>query len=836
MQSHLYNIIVCTTFARHTKPLHKAQPCKRATNIILFNKPHFKFFILAFVPLISTVVNSQTIKGKVTDINNHPLEFVTVVLKCDTLFSKIVLTDSTGLFTIKECPLNKKCSLTVSFVGYSDIDTNFISRSNLNFNFLLKLNNTQLKPVTVISKKPLIERKIDRLIFNVENNLLTTGMGSDEIFKIIPGVKMDELGTISINGISGAAVMLNDHLLNLKGNELVSFLQGLRSQDISSIEVIAHPPASFDAEGVGGIIKIITKKKRTKGVELGAGSTYKQGVYAKLFEDASLSFKNEKWMIYASLNNKNLKGFIKSNDDRTIQNNLYSFTRSDNIISKNNSFGWRGGFQFDFTKSQTIQFEAISNIGNSNALHSIINTQVFFNNQLDTTINNINPFKNNSKNFTYSFNYNWSIDSIGSNFKILSDYSVSNSISHDTSLNSYFDKNNYFVYQLNRYGNIGDSLHVFTAQSDLDLKLKDKKSELQFGMKYSNANNFSGNDYFLYNFANSIWKNDSTQTNHFNYKENILAGYLNFNSKIKRLEYIAGIRIENTQSKSISTTTNSQITTNYINYFPNLFLKYSLNDSIGRSISFSYNKRISRPLYIILNSFKYFYDQYTIKQGNPYLKPSIEHSFATVFSLNNRLSFSLSYYFNKNVLSDVHLLQGNYTVETFTNLSSEEGYYLETTYTNNVTKWWNSMVDIALVISKFRSPDFEQNYAGVNFSTTNVVNFNSHVSFQTDFNFSSKGYDRFSRSNYNTAILSIAFQYKFLKNKLSCRIGMNDIFYREGNMSLTENYQGQITNTLFKRDSRVFFIGIRYNLKKGLKKENRQIEKSNNDEMQRTYN
>ncbi|WP_287101626.1 outer membrane beta-barrel family protein [Hydrotalea sp. AMD] len=682
----------------------------------------------------------------------------------------------------------------------------------------------------------MIERKVDRLVFNVENNLLTTGMSSDEIFKIIPGVKIDELGTISINGISGAAVMLNDHLLNLKGTELVSFLQGLHSQDISSIEIIAHPSASFDAEGAGGIIKIITKKKRSKGIELGVGSTYKQGVYAKFLEDASVSFKNEKWVVYVSLNNNNSKNFYEGINTRTIENNPYSFFRYNNATSKGNGFGWRGGFEFDIAKNQTIQFETISNSGNRNTLNSLVNTQVFLNNILDTTVKCLSPYNGKSKNSTYSFNYNWTIDALGSTFKVLSDYSVSNSLSNDTSLNSYYDKNNIFVYQLNRYGNVGDSLHIFTVQSGLNYKFRDKKSNIQFGVKYSNANNFNGNDYFLYNFSNSEWQSDTTQTNHFRYRENILAGYLNFNSKIKRLEYEAGLRIENTQSKSISTTTNTQVADNYTQFFPDVFLKYSLNDSIGRYISLSYSKRISRPPYIILNPFKYFYDQYTIKQGNPFLQPTIEYSLAADYAINNKLSFSLNYYFSKNALSDVYLSQGNYTIETFANLSSADGYYLETTYTNDITKWWNSMVDVAFVISRFRAPDFEQHYTGINFSTTNAIKFNARLSLQSDLNFSSKGYDRFSTSNYNSAVLNIAFQYKLLKDKLLCRIGMNDIFYREGNMSLTENYQGQITNTLFKRDTRGFFIGIRYNFKKGLKKENKQIEKSNNDEMQRTSN
>jgi len=116
-----------------------------------------------------------------------------------------------------------------------------------------------LQTVTVTAQRPLIERKIDRLVFNVENSVAATGGDALDALKVTPGIQVQN-NQIGMIGKSGLAVMINDRILNLSGDDLINYLKSIKSDDIQSIEVITTPPAKYDAEGNSGIINIKLKK------------------------------------------------------------------------------------------------------------------------------------------------------------------------------------------------------------------------------------------------------------------------------------------------------------------------------------------------------------------------------------------------------------------------------------------------------------------------------------------------------------------------------------------------------------------------------------------------
>lgn len=120
-----------------------------------------------------------------------------------------------------------------------------------------------MKEVFIKKSKSLIERKIDRIVMNIADNPNSSGKSSMDLFKLAPGVFVNN-GNISINGVWGTRVMIDGKMLNLSGDDLNNYLQTLRSNEIQSIEVIAHPSAEFEAEGSGGIINIILKKVQNK--------------------------------------------------------------------------------------------------------------------------------------------------------------------------------------------------------------------------------------------------------------------------------------------------------------------------------------------------------------------------------------------------------------------------------------------------------------------------------------------------------------------------------------------------------------------------------------------
>jgi iron complex outermembrane receptor protein len=129
----------------------------------------------------------------------------------------------------------------------------------------MQTGSTELKAVTITATKPLIERKIDRTVMNVENSVLAAGNTAMEILERAPGVTVDKDDNISLKGKQGVTVMINDKLTYLTAAQLATLLRSTDGNTIKSIEIITNPSAKYDAAGNSGIINIKLKKNAQSG-------------------------------------------------------------------------------------------------------------------------------------------------------------------------------------------------------------------------------------------------------------------------------------------------------------------------------------------------------------------------------------------------------------------------------------------------------------------------------------------------------------------------------------------------------------------------------------------
>ncbi|MFP3599611.1 TonB-dependent receptor domain-containing protein, partial [Chryseobacterium sp. SIMBA_029] len=111
---------------------------------------------------------------------------------------------------------------------------------------------------------------------------------------------------------------------------------------------------------------------------------------------------------------------------------------------------------------------------------------------------------------------------------------------------------------------------------------------------------------------------DPARSNVFTYEEKIMAGYLAYRQKFEKLQINAGLRVENTQS--ISDAMNSVVSRNYLEWLPSFSGSYSFNKS--NELSFSYSRKITRPVFSQLNPFRFYFSPLNYWIGNPYLLPS----------------------------------------------------------------------------------------------------------------------------------------------------------------------------------------------------------------------
>ena len=86
-----------------------------------------------------------------------------------------------------------------------------------------------------------------------------------------------------------------------------------------------------------------------------------------------------------------------------------------------------------------------------------------------------------------------------------------------------------------------------------------------------------------------------------------------------------GIRPEQAYVQSVLIDDDSNYKSNYFKIYPSLFLNYSFDEY--SSVQSSYTRRVNRPKFWNLNPFPSYSDPYTLRMGNPFLKPEFVNSY-----------------------------------------------------------------------------------------------------------------------------------------------------------------------------------------------------------------
>ena len=241
------------------------------------SKIYFLLFFLFFI-FPSKLFSQVNISGQIKDKSNKSIEFLEVQLQNkDSIIVKSDLTNIQGKFTI--IVEKGEYRLLIKQLGKILYKQNLDLKQNVNIGVIqVTENQQQLKEVVVNSKKKLIERKVDRLIFNVENSISAFGGDAIDALKVTPSLSVQN-DHINMIGKSNLMIMIDNRLMQLAGDDLINYLKTIKSDDIKNIEVITNPPAKYDAEGNSGIVNIKLKKAKPNSWSSSFRSSYKQSYY-----------------------------------------------------------------------------------------------------------------------------------------------------------------------------------------------------------------------------------------------------------------------------------------------------------------------------------------------------------------------------------------------------------------------------------------------------------------------------------------------------------------------------------------------------------------------------
>jgi hypothetical protein len=791
-----------------------------------------KFFILLTATIALSFTSqaqngSGKVSGQVIDGNTKTIEAATITLlrAKDSSVAKISAANRNGNFLFENVS-DGKYLVSITAVGHTKGFSEEFEINPSNNNVTLKTIELvpiakNLTGVTVAAKKPLIEQKIDRMIVNVEASITNVGTSALEVLEKSPGVSIDKDGNISLKGKQGVQVYIDGRPSYLSGADLAIYLRNLSSNQLDQIEIMTNPPAKYDAAGNAGIINIKTKKTKQFGYSGSLSSTWAQGRYPKVNESFTFNYRKNKLNLFTTLG----YNYRKNWQDLDIQRKFIEhstkeikshFDQESRIKEEGQSYNAKIGFDYFANKKTTFGavFTGYYNPGQ-------------FSNQSDVLISDANHFllsrtlaktsnDRDWKNFSTNLNFRHLLDTTGQEITADLDYLTYRTTNSQYLVNAYYDPNGIPTDKADTLlGSLPQDINIYSAKVDYTLPLK-KGAKFEAGVKTSYVETDNNAIYDSVNYG--IRVRDNGRSNHFIYKENVNAAYVNYSRALSKKWFGQfGLRLENTNATGDQVTTGEKFDRHYTQLFPTAFIQYKASDK--NSFVLNYGRRVQRPNYQDLNPFILFLDKYTFEQGNPNLQPQFAHNIELTHSYRGFLNTTLNYTRTTNIINEV-LEQNTDRNETYVkkdNIAKQRQYGISVSASGSIKKWWTPNLWTNLYNNQFEgiiNGDYVKTGATtLQANLQNQFKLGKTLSAELSGYFNSGGVQGVFRIK-SFGMVNMGLSKTVFKGKGTFRLTGRDVFR-------TQKIKGEIKYSTIdasfqqRRDSRQVALGFTYRFAKG---------------------
>ena len=605
---------------------------------------------LTLTMLFSTLLNYSQQKqggtkvkvtGKIVEKGtNLPLEYSTVSL-VSTTTNKVTsggITDNKGNFSFDSAP--GVYNIKVEFISFKSIEIkskSITTDTNLG-NISLQPDATQLKDVVITAQKSEVEIKLDKKVYNVSQDMTVKGGTASDVLDNVPSVSVDGDGNVSLRGNDNVKIFIDGRPSN--AINIADALKSISADALDKVEVITNPSARYDAEGGAGIINIVLKKGKNKGINgtlvANAGDPKNYGA------NATFNLKSKNFNFFTSIGYQDIKS-----KGKTINNTNYLGTDpktiNETIDRQNGRKGFNYGFGMDLyidkstTWTNSFSYRKSDGFSPSNDdLYNYETNNTYFENRYtdqttntrDIEYNSIfnKKFKRDGHELNVSFTTTKNVDD---DFGTITDTNVEGTGAVSAEQTKSLQ---------NQFKNL--------LQADYVLPFgKGNKNRIEAGYKgdfnkllvdYGVGSLDAFNNYTPY----------AQYTNVFDYKERINALYSQLGLNFGKFNFLGGIRYEDSNIDINLLSTNDYKNKKYHNFFPSAFLNYAITDNT--TLSLSYSRRISRPRNRFLTPFSNYTSNINLFVGNSDINPSLTD--ALELGLMNKIgkaTITSSIYLNK---------------------------------------------------------------------------------------------------------------------------------------------------------------------------------------------
>ncbi len=724
-----------------------------------------KIRILVVVTILSVLCfrgysqTAVTLSGNTIDKStNAPMPFVNVVLlnAADSSMKTGMVSNDEGLFVFENI-IPSNYILKVSFVGYETVMKPVFVGSLSPFlnigKISLESKNKVLGAVKITAKKDAISSAMDKKVFKVADNASQAGGSALQSIQNLPGVTSQD-GKVLLRGSDKVMILIDGKQTALTGIGGQSGLENIPASAIDKIEIINNPSAQFDANGNAGIINIIYKKEKQKGLSgkvgltTGLGSLWQRTTNLpnirpqyvrtpKINPSVSLNYQRKKtnWFLQAdNLYNQSLyknEFTTRTYDDGTIIKQQLQRNRNTNYFTLRTGVDYQLNDKNSLTVSGMFGIEKILDHGD----------QPFYNNEL-TQQNRLWTFLEDELKTTAmaSANFLHKFKQPGHNLKAGINYTFHRE-----------DEKYYFTNQVPAYVST-DSFKLISDEKVIDGTIDYtrplKFGQLQTGIKIRKRD-IPTNMIFQPGEYSAL---DTNAGGAASYQEFIPSAYTSYLFENKYWSAELGLRMEYVNLKYTVGENHPVYKSDGYNYtqpFPNVRLGYKLNNN--NQLSFFYNRRIDRPNEVDIRIFPKYDDAEIIKVGNPALRPQYTNTIELghKFSWDKGFLFSTLYLKNTNgtitrLASTVDSSRLIYSI--FQNVNGSNSTGAELFFDHKINSWFSlnasanvyqNQIDAFSVeniypIKHIVSSPMQQIFSG-NFKLNNTFNFNKNYKAQLNF-------------------------------------------------------------------------------------------------------
>ncbi len=540
----------------------------------------------------------------------------------------------------------------------------------------------ELPEVAVTAKYNDVLLQADRKVYRVDQNDFNTGGTASDVLETIPSVDVDLEGTVSLRGNENVRIMIDGKPSSRIGLNPAEALQQLPAHMIERVEVMTNPSARFDAEGNAGIINIVMKKEKSKGVN---GGVTVQGGFPETYGGSfNLNYRIGKFNLFVNEG----ADYRSHQGERELYREYYN-PNPYAILEENGDrdrSGWsnnfRLGFEYFMTDKQSLTVSGFNKYGENDSEGELEYKYYDANGDLLTHIKRTDPEDGTRRWYEGNVGYRYQFNTNG--HELTADYQyetgTDEEISNVTELYLFGGADNIPAYQYvdnleqeDRHMVQVDYVNPFSQDGKFEAGLKSNMRELD-------------HEYTVTDEANGILD----VSNQLIYDENIHAAYATYTNKIYDLSYQLGLRGELSQIKTDFTKTNEVNKRDYADVFPSIHLSYDFTPV--NALQLSYTRRLRRPRSWDLVPFRNFSDSRNVRQGNPNLDPEYSDSYEIGHLYHNdrgSMSTALFYRHADGVIQWFETAVDSVVYSKPYNIGTRDEYGVEWILAGSITRWLN---------------------------------------------------------------------------------------------------------------------------------------------------